>query len=120
MPKADELVNVKLVVGKQHIVLKPLWGCACVVAQAVQRVVNARCRKQRQRKRATGLGLPGAVGNTIVHGCQIGQIKHLAHHLSALGAEAALDVVVVSKREMNRDGLCAQAHFKLHGMVALK
>src|SRR5690606_30932412 len=103
MPQANEFINVKLVVGKQHIVLKPLRGCAGVVAQAMQRVVNTWSRKQRQGKRTAGLWLPGAVGNAIVHGCQVWQIKYLAHHLPALGAETALDVVVVSKREMNRN-----------------
>ena len=36
MTQADEFVDVELVVGKQHKVLKPLGGGAGVMAQAVQ------------------------------------------------------------------------------------
>ena len=118
--QANELVDIKLVVGEQHIVLEPLGCRAGVVAQAVQRVVNARCGKQRQGQRATGLWVPGAIGNAVIHGGQVWQVKDLAHHLAAFRAQAAFNVVVVCERKVNRNGLCAQSHFKLHIVVALQ
>jgi hypothetical protein len=80
------------------------------VAQAVQRVVHARRGEQRQRLRLAGRA-PGAVGDAVVHGRQVGQVEHIAHQHAALGAERAFDMVVVGEREMNRDGLVAEAHF---------
>ena len=114
MAQAHEFVDVELVIGEQHEVLEPLGRCACVVAQAVQRVVHARRGEQRQRLRLTGGGLPGAVGDAIVHGGQVGQVEHVAHqHAAGLG-QRALDVVVLRKREMDGNRVGAGAHFQLH------
>ena len=52
--EADELVDVELVVGEQHEVLEVLGVGAGVVAQAVQRVVDARRGEQRERLRLAG------------------------------------------------------------------
>jgi hypothetical protein len=54
------------------------------VAQAVQRVVHARRGEQRQRLRLAGRA-PGAVGDAVVHGGQVGQVEHIAHQHAALG-----------------------------------
>ncbi|MPM88577.1 hypothetical protein SDC9_135681 [bioreactor metagenome] len=84
------------------------------MAQAVQRIVHARPCEQRQRLRLPGCGTPGAVGDAVVHGRQIGQIEHVAHQHAALGCERALDVVVLGKRKVDGNRLAAQAHFQLH------
>ena len=47
MAQTDEFVDIELVVGEQYKILEPLGRRACVVAQAVQRVVDARSGKQR-------------------------------------------------------------------------
>ena len=92
--QGDEFVDVELVIGEQHKVLEVHRVCAAVVAQAVQRVVDARRGEQRQRRGLAGGGFVGAVGDAIVHGRQVGQVKHLAHLGSALSAHFAFDVVV--------------------------
>jgi hypothetical protein len=73
------------------------------VAQAVQRVVHARRGEQRQRLRLAGAA-PGAVGDAVVHGRQVGQVEHIAHQHAALGAELAFDMVVLGKREVDGMG----------------
>jgi len=97
MAQAHELVDVELVVGEQHKVLERTRRGAGVVAQPVQRVVHTRRREQRQGLRLAGLGLPGTVGNAVVHGGQVGQVEHVAHQGAALGAHLALDMVVLCK-----------------------
>ena len=97
MAQAHELVDVKLVVGEQHKVLKPVGRGACVVAQALQRVIDPRRREQRQRLRLAGARFVSAVGNAIVHGGQVGQVKGVAHQHAALGAQAAFNVVALGK-----------------------
>ncbi len=92
--QCDELVDVELVIGEQHVVLKPARRGAGVVAQALQRIVDARRGEQRQRPGLRGCGLVRAIGNPVVHGGQVGQVKHLAHQGLALGAQAALHVLV--------------------------
>ncbi len=64
-----------------------------------------------------GLGLPGAVGNAVVHGGQVGQVEHVAHQGAALGAHLAFHMVVFAEREVHRDGLAAGAHFQFHVTV---
>ncbi|MNT05112.1 hypothetical protein D3C72_1397210 [compost metagenome] len=84
------------------------------MAQAVQRVVDARCREQRQRLCLAGAGLPGAVGNAVIHGGQVRQVKHVAHQHPALGGQRAFDVVVLGKRKMDGNRVRAGAHLQLH------
>ena len=95
--QAHELINVELVVGEQHEVLEALGRGAGVVAQPLQRVVDARGRKERQRLRLARARLVRAVGNAVVHGAQVGQVEHIAHQHAALGAHRAFDVVVFGK-----------------------
>ena len=90
---------------------------AGVMAQTVQRVIDPRRGKQRERLRLARARLESAVGNAIVHGSQVGQVKHVAHQLAPLGAHAALDVVMFGKREMHRDRLRAGANFQLDLVV---
>ncbi len=52
--QAHELVDVELVVGEQHEVLEPVRRSAGVVAQAVQRIVDAR-----RVNSDSGCGSPG-------------------------------------------------------------
>ena len=67
LAKRDKLVNVKLVVGQQCKVLKPMRRGACVMAQAVQRVVHPRRCKKRQWFGVSRLEIHVAVGDGIVH-----------------------------------------------------
>ena len=113
----DEFVHIKLVVGEQHKVLELLRAGAGVVTQAVQRVVHAWRGKQRQRQGVARLCHIGTVGNAIVHGGQIRQVKNIAHERAALGRHIAFDVVVLAEREVNRNRLRAGAHLQLHAVV---
>jgi len=115
--QAHELVDVELVIGEQHEVLEPLGLRAGVVAQTVQRVIHARRGEQRQRLRFAGPWLPGAVGDAVVHGGQVGQVEQVAHQHAALCAELALHMVVLGKREVDGDGVRAGAHFQFHAVV---
>ena len=117
VPKAHELVDVELVIGEQQEILEVLGRGAGVVAQAVQRVVDARRREQGKRLRLTRARRVGAVGDAVVHRGQIGQIEHVAHQLAPLRAQAALDVVVLGKREVHGDRLRTGAHFQFGAVV---
>ncbi len=112
MAQAHEFIDVELVVREQHEVLEPLGRGARIVAQAVQRIVHARRGEQRQRLRLARARLPGAVGDAVVHGSEVGQVEHVAHEHAALGREGALDVVVLGEREVDGDGLVADAHLQ--------
>ncbi|OIQ66351.1 hypothetical protein GALL_520810 [mine drainage metagenome] len=95
-----------------------MLGCAPgVVAQALQRVIHARRSKQRQRQGLAAAWLKSAIGNAVVHGLQVRQVKHVTHPLAALQAQAAFDMLIVSKRKMHRNGLAAGTYFKLDGVV---
>ena len=74
----DELVDVELVVREQHEVLEVVGRGAGVVAQPVQRVVDARRGEQRQRQRVGRAGLVGAVGDAVVHRGEVGQVEQVA------------------------------------------
>ena len=64
--------------------------------------------------------LPGAVGDAVVHGAQVGQVEHVAHQQAPLGRQRALNVVVLGKRKMHRDRLAADAHFQFDPVVLAK
>ena len=115
--QCDEFVDVKLVIGEQHIVLKPMRRGAGVVAQALQRIVDARRGEQRERPAFGGRGLVRAVGNPVVHGGQVRQVKHLAHQCLTLVAQAAFHVLVVGERKVDRNRLVAGAHLQAHAVV---
>nr|GEU28271.1 hypothetical protein [Tanacetum cinerariifolium] len=110
----DELVDIKLVIGKQHELLEVFARRARVVAQALQRIIDARRREQRQRLRFARRRLVGAVGDAVVHGGQVGQVEHVAHQQAPFGGHAAFDVFVLGKREMNRDRLRAGPDLDAH------
>ena len=97
MAQAHEFVDVELVVGEQHIVLEPFGRRAGVVAQAVQRIVDAWRGEQRQRMGLAGPGLVRAVGNAVVHRRQVRQVKHIAHQIAPGLAHVAFDVVMLGK-----------------------
>jgi hypothetical protein len=67
------------------------------VPQALQRIVDARRSEQRQRPGLRGCRLVRAIGNPVVHGGQVGQVKHFAHQGLPLSAQAAFHVLVVGK-----------------------
>jgi hypothetical protein len=109
MAEAHELVDVELIVGEQHEVLEVLGRRAGVVAQPVQRVVDARRGEQRQRLRLAGAQLVRAVCDAVVHRAQVGQVEEVAHQQAPAGVERALEMVVLGQREVHRNGLCAGA-----------
>ena len=83
--ETDELVDVELVVGEQDEVLEVLRVGAGVVAQAVQRVVDARRGEERQRLRLAGARDVGAVGDAVVHRAEVGQVEQVAQQQPPLG-----------------------------------
>ena len=87
MAEADELVDIKLVVGEQHEVLEMLVRGAGVMAQSLQRVIDARCGEQGQRTGRAGRRLMGAVGDAVVHRRKVGQVEQVVHHAAALEAQ---------------------------------
>jgi hypothetical protein len=115
--EADELVDIELIVGEQHEVLEMRRPRAGVVAQPVQRVIHPRRGEQRQRVGFARAGLEGAVGDAVVHRAEVGQVEVVAQQAAALGAEVALQVVVLGQGEMHRDRLRAAAHLQRHAVV---
>ena len=87
------------------------------MAQSLQRVVDSLRRKQGQRLGVAWARHISAVGNTVIHGAQIRQIKHIAHQLPTLRTQAALKMVLISKGEVHRDRLRAGTHLQLNPMV---
>ncbi|MCY1164382.1 hypothetical protein D9M73_42600 [compost metagenome] len=87
------------------------------MAQALQRVVHPRGRKKRQRLRLAGPRFKSAVGNAVVHGAQVGQVKCVAHQRATGCAEVAFYVVMLGKGKMHRDRLGAGADFQFHAVV---
>ena len=117
MAQAHEFVDVELVVREQHEILEVLRVGAGVVAQAMQRVVDARRREERERVRLAWLGDEGAVGDAVIHGAEVRQVEQIAQQQAALRTQIALDVVVLGDREMDRDGLHAGADLERHAVV---
>ena len=117
VPQGDEFVNVELVVGEQHKVLKMLRTGSGVMPQPVQRVIHPGRGKQRQGFGLAGAWLVGAVGNAVVHGGQVGQVENVAHPGSPLCRQVTFYMVVFGKREVHRYGLRAGAHLQLHAVV---
>ena len=117
MAEANELVDVELVVGEQDEVLEVLGVGAGVVAQAMQRIVDARRREERERVRLAGASDVRTVGDAVVHRAQIGQVEQVAQQQASLGGQAALDVVVLGEREVDRDRLHAGADLELDAVV---
>ena len=113
----NEFVDIKLVIGEEHKVLKLFGQRAGVVAQAVQRIVHARRGEQRQGLRLPRAGLEGAVGDAVVHGREVGQVKHIAHAGAPGGVHGAFNMVVVGKGKMHRNRLGAGTHFQRHAVV---
>ena len=83
----------------------------------MQRVVNPRRREQAQRLGLTGARLVCAVGNAVVHGRQVWQVKHISHQLAAFSGQAAFNVVMLGKRKMHWDGLRAGPYLQFNTMV---
>ena len=66
--------------------------------------------------RAQGVG---AVGDAIVHGLQIRQVKQVLHQRTTIGRQLALDGVVLCQGKVDRNGLRAGADLELDAMVLL-
>ena len=115
--EANELVDVELIVGEQDEVLEVLGVGAGVVAQPMQRIVDARRGEERQRMRFAGACDVGAVGDAVVHCAEVGQVEQIAQQQAPLGAHAALDVVVLGEREVDRDRLHAGADLEGDAVV---
>ena len=117
MAEADELVDVELVVGEEDEVLEVLGVRAGVMAQAMQRVVDPRRGEERERMRFAGAGDVGAVGDAVVHRAEVGQVEQVAQQQAPLDRQAALDVVVLGEREVDRDRLHAGADLERDAVV---
>ena len=117
-PVGDELVDVELVVGEDDVVLEMLRARAGVVAQPVQRVVDARRGEQGQRLRPSGCADPGAVDDRIVHLREVGHVEPVADRADLLGVEHALDVDAVGIGEVDRDRRVADADLDRPAVVA--
>jgi hypothetical protein len=115
--QAHELVDVELVVREEHEVLEVLGCGAGVVAQPVQRIVDAGGSEQRQRLWVAARGLVCAIGDAVVHRGQVGQVEQVAQQQAARRVERAFDVVMLGKREMHRDPLVGHAHLERHAVV---
>ena len=61
--------------------------------------------------------LVGAVGDAVVHDGEVGQVKHVAHHLATGGGQAAFDMIMFGKRKMHRNRLRASAHFERRAVI---
>ena len=64
-----------------------------------------------------GRRLIGAVGDAVVHGGEVGQVEHVAHHLSARSGQIAFDMIMFGKRKMHRNWLRARSHFKRSAVI---
>ncbi|MNN40361.1 hypothetical protein D3C81_1544320 [compost metagenome] len=111
----DELIDIALVVGKQHEALEMLRRRAGVVVQPLQRQVHALGREQRQRPGLARDWLVGAVGDAIVDAAELGQ------HERGLQL-ARLGVADVGGRgldhERQRDRAPAQPYHHRHAVIA--
>jgi hypothetical protein len=87
------------------------------VAQPVQRVVDPRRGEERERARLPRRGDEGAVGDAVVHRAEVGQVEQVAQQEPPLHRQAALDVVVLGEREVERDRLHAGADLELDAVV---
>jgi hypothetical protein len=96
--------------------LKMLGARGGVVAQAVQRIVNARRGKKRERL-GTACGFESAVGDVVVHRAQIGEVKHISHQSAAVWGNIAFHMIVIGKGEVNGNRLVAGADLQLNAMV---
>ena len=99
----DEGVHVEGVVGEQHVVLEMVGACGGVVAQPVQRIVDARCREGRQRPRRAGDTLQRAVDDRVVHVGEIGHIEPVAQRPGHARPERAFHVHAFRIGEVDRD-----------------
>ena len=90
---------------------------AGVMAQAVQRIVDARRGEERERMRFARPRDVGAVGDAVVHRAEVGQVEQIAHQQAPVGGEVAFDVVVLGEGEVHRDRLLAGADLERDAMV---
>ena len=89
------------------------------MAQALQRVIDARPREQGQRLRFAMRRFVRAVGDAVVHGRQVGQVEQVAHGQAAARIHIAFDMVMLGERKMHGDGLGAHAHFQVDILAAV-
>ena len=115
--QAHELVDVELVIGEKHEVLEVLGVGAGVMAQPMQRIVDARCGEEGERTRLAGRRHEGAVDDAVVHRAEIGQIEQVAQQQASIRRQVAFDVVVLGKGEVNGDRLHARADLERDAVV---
>ena len=97
VPEAHELVDVELIVGEQYEVLEVLGRRRRVMAQPVQRVIDAGRIEQCQRPRLAGFGLERSVGNAVIHCVKIGEVEQITHQKSPLRDHRRFNVFVFGK-----------------------
>ena len=114
----DELVDVELVVGEQHVVLEMLRAGRRVMRHAVQRIVDALRRERSQRPRLAERHLEGAVGDLVVGAVEVRHVEQVADRpLDALGSRA-VDIGAFQEGEMQRDRRCRFRHRHLDAVIA--
>ena len=87
------------------------------MAQAVQRIIDARRGEQRERQILPMLYDTCAVAYAVIHDGKIGQIENLAHQRDAARVETAFDMHAVAEREVNGDRRGADADFQRHPVI---
>ena len=116
-----ECVDIELIVGEDHEVLEVLRVGAGVVVEPVQRIIDARAAKQRERRRRPGWHLMRAVGDGIVHCGEVGRVEYVAqrpfHRRPAAHRATGGDVDVARIGEVNRDRLVGFADFDRGSVV---
>jgi len=115
----DEFVDVKRIIGKQHVTLELVRAGGGVMAQPVQRIIDARGAEQGQRMRRIGdaADFIGAVDDAIVHRRQVGQVEQIRQMTQMIRIEIAFHVDSLRKGEMHGNRLVADAHFQRHAVV---
>src|SRR5690606_14541111 len=99
-----ELVNVKLVVGEQHKVLK-IAGCRRrVMLKPVQGVIDPWRRERSQGFGLTAPAPPCAIHDSVVSQSQIGHIKMIAQYIAQIGGVVSRYVLAFLKGKVQRNG----------------
>ena len=97
MPETHELVDVKLIVGEQYEVLEVLGCRRRVMAQPMQRVIDAWRSEQCERSWLALSGFERSVGDAVIHRVKIGEVEQITHQKSPLREHRRFNVFVFGK-----------------------
>jgi hypothetical protein len=110
-----------LIVREDHEILEVFRIGAGVVVEPVQRIIDARGAKQRQRLRGASRQLQRTVGDCVVHGAEVRRVEYIAQRSVDRRASAAedrgFDIDVARIGEMDRNRLARFADFDRPAMV---